>query len=388
MRFNKENPGYLLVYTLLSITIAMGIITIALSRVTVFTAMSQLIVTRAQARQLALGGIVLAISQLTIPEEKNEKPKPEFSGQDKKKEEPSEDPEKKELVRLLTLLNRWRMIKLLQQRDGIQGTIQFCITSEEGKIAINELYDFEKKKFVGEAEKKAGDQNQQQIPETTSSALVEKAMNIKEQMPDGRKVLDMICMTIRSRMGGSASVGEIEGLFKKRNRPLDDVTQLFELPGFSAFKHAVFIQPPEQQKQEKNEKALYLTDLFTVARSSPQIDPWLFSDSVRALLDLARVKQTDPNMLTPEQLKQLKTQINWPTEWDTFLKSLYGKDYASLPKQITPFFKPKFEGKHFAITTYGTVGKVTVKYYAIIERIPARSEQEKPTAVIKQLFQV
>lgn len=69
-RISSKVPGYLLIYTLLMVAIAMGIVTFALSRVTIFGSMSKLMLDRAKARELALGGITLAMSQLLSAEEK------------------------------------------------------------------------------------------------------------------------------------------------------------------------------------------------------------------------------------------------------------------------------------------------------------------------------
>ena len=68
----RNASGFILVYTLLSIAIALGIISLALNRSTIFSGMNQVLIMQTKARQLALGGIALAMSELTV-EEKKEK---------------------------------------------------------------------------------------------------------------------------------------------------------------------------------------------------------------------------------------------------------------------------------------------------------------------------
>ena len=70
MQRMHNRPGYILVFVLMSIAIALGVVSYSLSRVSVFSGMSQIMTMRAKARQLALGGIVLAQSQLIVEEKK------------------------------------------------------------------------------------------------------------------------------------------------------------------------------------------------------------------------------------------------------------------------------------------------------------------------------
>jgi len=372
--------GYIMIYTLLMVGLALGVVAFVMNRVVIFDGLTRLMLQRAQARQLALGGITLAMSELTISEQMEKKSSSAKGLPGQEKEAPPEDPDKKLLVKILPLLNKWQTIPLQQERDGIKGTIHLYIASENGKFNLNDLYDFEKKRFAGEPEKKSAPTGPEQPK--TQSATVEKALAVKEQSSDGRKLLQAVLNALTAQMGTSLSISDLEGFYTKRKKPLDDVTQIMEIPGFAAFKKAIFVQPPSPDKKDQ----IYLTDLFTVSRPSAQIDPWLFSDSVRGVLGLSRVKQSNKKGFTPEQLKQVKLDVNWATEWNTLLQPVYEKDYASLPKTLTPFFRSKCEMTTFSVIAYGTVGKVTVRYYAIIERI--KKEQNKVVLMIKQLYQV
>lgn len=392
MKIHKNVEGYLLIYTLMCIGIAMGVISLALSRVTIMTGLSTTMIARAKARQIALGGITLAISQMTIPDEKKEEKAPEkkqaetAAEGDKKlpeKAAPS-DPEKKFLQKLLVILNKWQTAALTEQHDGVKGKIQFYIACEDGKIDINQLYDFQKKKFFGEADKKPeGQETAPAEPTGPASPIVEKARAIKEQSPDGRKLLEAVLNGLRAKMGVTATVNDLEAFFKERKKPLDDVTQLLQLPGFAFFKNAIFAEP---FLKEKKEKPLYLTDLFTITRISAPLDPWVLSDSVRAVVGISRAKQDQK--ISEEQLNKVKTQVNWAQEWDELVKPFYEKEFSGISKAVTPFFKNQFEPNTFSVLSYGTVGVVTVRYYAIIERMKTQGKDAKPKFIIRQLYQV
>ena len=46
-------------------------------------------------------------------------------------------------------LNRWQTFELTEEIDGLDGEIKLCITCEDGKLDLNQWYDFNKKKFIG-----------------------------------------------------------------------------------------------------------------------------------------------------------------------------------------------------------------------------------------------
>ena len=63
--------------------------------------------------------------------------------------QPEQSSEGKQLLKaILPVINRPQSFALKQAVDGINGTITIVLGSEEGKININKLYDFDKHKFL------------------------------------------------------------------------------------------------------------------------------------------------------------------------------------------------------------------------------------------------
>lgn len=360
MKFEQNKPGYILALTLALMALFMFIATYVSNKGLIFSSFSKTMVDREKARQLAYGGIQLAISQLSV-QEKPEKKEEEHTGilpnekesadakssgggkakdGEKKAEQPSDG---KQLLKvLLPNMGRLQKFNLKQNIDGITGALGIMITSEEGKININRMYDFEKHKFVGEP-----------VPGSKQEAKDETNM---------KKMLQELFGQIREQMGADL-FGEFEKFLKERKYPVNDVTELLTIKGFDAFKNNIFYDPTiADQKASK----LYLTDIFTVSSSKQSIEPWLISNSLASLLKLQRNPEKAP--ATDELLKAFKEKSDWKNDWNKSLKNLYGVEFAGLPKFIVPLLNPVFDPKMFSVFSYATVGSVTVRLIALLER--------------------
>ena len=82
-------------------------------------------------------------------------------------------------------------------------------------------------------------------------------------------------------------------------------------------------------------------------------------------------------------LKQFKLKSQWQTDWNKLLKPLYGKEFNSIPKSLQPFLSGTFEARVFSILSYATVGRVTQRLLAIVER-PATGDSSDMT--IKKVY--
>jgi hypothetical protein len=357
MKIEHNKPGYILALTLALMALFMFIATYVSNKGLIFSSFSKTMVDREKARQLAYGGIQLAISQLSVKEavrkaqdeskEQKESADAKSSGGQgnakdgvKKAEQPSDG---KQLLKVL-LPNKGRLQKfnLKQNIDGITGTLGIMIASEEGKININRMYDFEKHKFVGEP-----------VPGSKQEAKDETNM---------KKMLQELFGQIREQMGADL-FGEFEKFLKERKYPVNDVTELLTIKGFDAFKNSIFYDPTIAGQKGSQ---LYLTDIFTVSSSKQSIEPWLISNSLASLLKL----QGDPEKApaTDELLKVFKEKSDWKNDWNKSLKNLYGVEFAGLPKFVTPLLNPVFDPKMFSVFSYATIGSVTVRLIALLER--------------------
>jgi hypothetical protein len=99
------------------------------------------------------------------------------------------------------------------------------------------------------------------------------------------------------------------------------------------------------------------------------MNPWLLSDSIRALFALKRSEASDSNEKQIEQLlKNLKSVSgDLKTVWEQSLEKLYAKEFKALPNELTTLLAKKFHVATFSVLSYGTVGKITQKVLAIIE---------------------
>ena len=116
-----------------------------MNQVIFYVAFSRTVINREKAKMLALSGVQLAMSKLSLPEKKETK------------ENKAQSPDvmsKKFLEKILPIINRWEIISLKEKTDNIDAEIKICIVCENGKININKLYDFNTHKFVGQESQK------------------------------------------------------------------------------------------------------------------------------------------------------------------------------------------------------------------------------------------
>jgi len=299
---------------------------------------------REQAKMLALGGLQLAMSQLT-PFEKKEEGSP-APGQKKK------SPEQQLFEQIFPIINRWQTFELTQAVEGIDATLRICICAEEGKINLAQLL-------------------------TLAKGSKESIAKLKELYEPIFKNSDLF------KAKENLASALIDSL-SKRKAPFDDVTQLAELPEFATI--PFFYEPPELGAKEK--RGVYLMDLFTIETESAQLEPWLLSDSVCAVLGLKRVEGVDLEKRKQEikpVIEKFNPTIKWDKQqWDSLLKPIYGKDFASLPKGIGALFTAKFEPKIFSVISYGKVGNTVQRIYAILAR--SSGPQGVYTYVIRKLY--
>lgn len=329
---------------------------------------SQTMINREKAKLLALSGIQIAVAQLSYEAEiKDSDKKPtqlpaQVNGlAGEKKGEPSahEQAARKLIQEIVPSLNRWQTFALRQEIDGIDGTIKISLGSEDGKLDLNALYDFEKHAFKG-------DKAQQEI--------------VKQLILDAFK-----------RAGKEDLYAEFEKFLKARQYRLDDSTELLRIPGFIHFKDAVFYPGPSKEKEEeKNKTPVYLTDIFTVWSGKQTLDPWLLSHSMCGLVGVKQTTAQDVESrkkAVEQVVKDLKLEAQWQTDWKKYLSPLYQTEFNALIKGIDRMFDTKFEPKVFSVISYGIVGDVTQKMLAILARTEEKSDKKLAyTVTIKKLY--
>jgi hypothetical protein len=307
---------------------------------TMYSLITQTTVEEEKAKRIALGGVQVAMSQLFTGTEQND------------------ESQIKLLARTVPSINRWQRFPLTEEQEGIDGQLELCIICEQGKLNINTVYDFSKKKFIDEDKPNGG------------------MKTIAEQFFKGMK-----------EYTGKDLFPVFEKLLKNRGYPFNDVTELFSSPEFSLFKNTIFYEPPTAGL--KGKRPVYLTDLFTVDTSSIRMQPWLFSDSVCAVLGLSRAGDGEIKKRAEEiqgMIKTVKVAADWKTDWDKFLKPLYGKDFTSLPKNIDSVFDSQFAPLTFSVLSYGKVGKIIQRMLVIVEKHSVKKGSSASPFIIKKMY--
>lgn len=362
--------GYVLILTLMIISLSVILVTYIANKGSTYIPFARLAIDREKAALLAFSGIQIAMSQLgKQPEKKAEEtPAPTQPGQPQQKQMASAPGDEKSLKTFLTdffpLKNRWQDFTLNKKNDGVDGRIQFCITSEQGKIDINAIYDFKKQKFLGEGQPQG----------------------------DYKKLLQELFVRIEKLVQAKELFKGFEKFLKDRQYRVNDVTELLTIKEFEPFKRSIVVEPVSAEKKSREKKeqlTIYLTDIFTTFSGKPQIDPWLLTDSVAAILELKRKEsgEKEDKESMNELLKKFKRTMNWATDWNTLFSKLYGKEFSALPAGIEALLNPTFDPKMFYIISYGTVGKITQKMVAILERTESSQDDEIVVHVaLKKLY--
>jgi len=338
-RGKGQKHGYILILTLMMIATATVIGTYIFIRGSSYVPYMRTMIEQEKAQALALGGVQVAVSQLSYTQNKQASSAQQPANQQNKQQ----DQKKELLMTILPIINRWQIFPLKEKVDGVSGDINVCLMCEDGKINLNDIYDFQKHVFKG----------------------------ANQQKGDWQKIMKDIMSRVGQLVGGADLFSALEKFLKKQQYQLNDVTQLLNIKEFAVFKDKVFYQPSPEQAQGKI--ALYLTDLFTVHSSGAKLEPWLLSDS---LLGVLKLKQAAPGQIASRKksvkkwLTNFKPTVQWNKDWNKVLKPIYGKD---LPKTIESVLSSTFEPQWFSVLSYGKVGRVTARCMAIMQLVKRAS---------------
>jgi hypothetical protein len=314
--------------------------------VNVGTHFDRRMVDRESVEMLVLGGISLAIAQLGEKigeiEEKDEKGGTEKSKKDRKKDLEAF------LSRVLPHLNRWQVFELDKEIDGIDGELKVCISCENGKININEAFDFKKEDFK----------------------------------PEYKKFLSALKFKGVEKSTGKFLKG-LTKLLKKRKKKIDDISQIRQN------RIELFYEPPKRTKKVREAKPntiLALQDIFTIWTDSDKLEPLFLSDALCSMFNFRRPLAHD-DQLQKETFKKIakniKPNIDQNTEkyWN-ILKPLY-KPKSKFKIKNVKIFSTKFEPTTYSVLSSGKVGDVEQRLLAIIRKSSEKNKKKKPAPSFK-----
>ncbi|MEX0672119.1 MAG: hypothetical protein WD068_02075 [Candidatus Babeliales bacterium] len=330
MSKRHTTSGYVMVLTLMIIGISVILVTQLFNRSRIYQSFMATIVNQQKAQELALAGVRIAQSQLFIEPKKAEAQSGRIGARNLPQEQ---DPDQQALEVILPILNRWQTFPLKRSIDGINGTIELFISAESGKINLNEIFDFSKKKFLGEGQPKG---DYKKILET-----------LLQGMPQGEELLKAL-----------------GAYYRGRGYKLNDTTELFNNSVWAQqFKNDAFAH----KKQDEN-KAVYLTDIFTIYTQGPTVNPWLVSHSLLQLLGIKELADGQEERIEKikNALKGFKKLANWQTDWDNSVRFIYGKNFNSLPKTVDSLWNNQLELTKFSVLSRARVGTVAQSVFAIL----------------------
>jgi len=363
MRQNQnKHAGYIMIFTLLVIAASMVIVTYVGHRGAVHAPFARMAIDREKAKLLALSGIEIIQSQLSVPGQ-TDKPAPSNTPQQETEKKDSDSSAKDLLKRVLPVLNIWQEFSLTEEIDGVDGAISICLMSEEGKININQIYNFKKQAFRGDKAK------------------------------GWQSILQELCKAIEKVTKTTELFSAFEKVFKDRRSKFNDATELIAKKEFGYFKDFLFFAPPIMQKntKDKQQSSIYLTDIFTVWSSSGKIEPWLFSHSLKVLFGFDQSNESQDSKKRKELVdgwtKKFKKTVEWQKDWKTMLQPVYGKELRSLPKNIDSVLSETFDPHFFSVRVHAKVGQVTQQLYAILELTEKQQETSiQYNVAVKKLY--
>lgn len=367
--------------------LATAIVTSLFYQGNAFLPLAKLSIERQKAKNLALGGVQLALSKLnSLPEDIVESD----SKEPQKKQKPKEQ---KLLEQILPSINQWDTVNLTQAVDGVDGKIEFCLSCEQGKINLNQLYDFDKHEFkdlkitVSAVQK---DQNPK------ASAKIDNSLEITDSKVSAyEQALELLFLQVSKITNQEQEPGQILAsllsFLRARQYQLLDVTELLEIPEFSYFKTHVFrerFEPSDPDQVQYDQKNIYLTDLFTVHTNSARLEPWLLSDAILTILDFPRAGTGDiMKAMAAErpQIKNFKVNSRWQTDWDQTVGLMYGVKFNALPKLAVDLFDTRFNPRVFSVLSYGTASNITQGVLAIIK---LQTQGKTASFVVEKLYSI
>jgi hypothetical protein len=336
---NKK--GYILFLLFSVLSVCSILISLCFSRTMVYQQLMNLVTTEQQCQQLALSSVGIAQAILTPQKEEKEKAQTTPEKQNNEKE----SPEKKLFTQIFPYFNKEKKIKLTEKIDHFDATITISLQSEHGKLNLNSLYDFDKKKFINE-----GKPN------------------------DCRKLCIWLFEKISQITGKPNLMTAFENILKKRELEFNDPLELLTDKDFKEqFTDNIFIN------FEAKNKKLFLTDIFTVYTeaedTNKQLSPWLFSISWQTLLDL-KTKESKEDIQT--FIKKSSGTLNWkeesnsssssPNAWnDGGFKDFYQKEYKDLPQEIKSILTTSFEANIFSLLVKARIAETVSSIFTIVK---------------------
>lgn len=335
--------GYILFLMFTVLSVCSVLISLYFSQVVVYRQLMTVLITKEKTNRLALSAVSLVQGLMTPKDEKDEEKQATIPAPGAQETKLSQD--QKLLLQLSDCWNKELIYQLSSKEGEPDAKIAVSVQSEQGKLNLNSLYDFEKKKFLFEGTPK-----------------------------DRKKLCVWLFEKIATMSKKPSLFPAFEKYLAKRNFDINDVTELLSIQEFAEiFSSDLFIQFSEKKQTDEPEQSaetqfskIFLTDLFTVSTEQETINPWLFSPSWIKILDL-KPKQK----LNIEEKKKIFSQVsktaNWESDWNKNLKDFYQKEYKDLPQEIKTILTTEFEANIFSLLLKANIEETNSTIFTIVK---------------------
>ncbi|NBQ17142.1 hypothetical protein EBU24_02395 [bacterium] len=323
------------------LTVALLAVTRMYYKGSIYNLFIPVVVKRDQAKRLALSGVHIAIAQLALHDSELVPLKGESSKDEQDKQQKPEQRRKDLLKTVLHVLNNWQTFTLEEVKDGVDGEVKICITSENGKIPLQALIDYKKREFI------------------------------KTDKIDGAEILKFVSEKLKTIASDVDFMECFTRYIKNIPEQMTDIGQLLTIKELKPLARDFFYEPLFNQEGQEGKKTIYLADLFTIWNQSATIDPLVLSPSVRFILGCEYPSgKTD---IESEQIQMVAEKFpfsyaSWQKDWDTYLKPIYKQEYKTIAPAFLPLLSGKFEPRVFSVLSYGKIGRINQKLLAIVER--------------------
>ena len=379
----KKQPGYILVLTLMIISLAVGLVTAIVRQSFNYRRQLCTSIERGRVRMFALSSLEIALAQVSRVVAKNATQKesvkqPAASPQAKQPPAPQQaggtagdkkDPMQEWAEKVFPYLNRWQTFDFDGSTDGFEGVMRIYIASENGKLNIASLEKSVEQKQPAAQSPPRTPQNPQQgrgapPPATQGSATQgsgarQPGQQQSGQQPSSQQNEKKDALTFVDQLFMKDKEVSLRGAlkdFKTRfKRPPEDPSELLRIKNFDKYKDLLFMNP------EASDRSLVIMDLFTTVTPDAKINPFLASRSLKKLLGFT--ESNDTKALA----KGVKSSMNWASDWDKVLAPVYGKTYASLDPAVKEMLSPAFKVSAFSVFSSCKVGSITQRVYALLE---------------------
>lgn len=312
--------GFIFIYVLLLSFIILSIGTYVFNKGIILTPFVRASSNEQKLRALVLGVVQQCVVQLAIPKQDDTQ---------QKKEEPQKiNTTAIDFELFFPLINRWQEYELREKIEGIDANVSICFICEEGKFNLNNFFDFK-----------------------------EKSLKKESPIDELSKMLEMFQI--------KGFKDQLEQFFKKRSKPLDDVTELLQDDYFQKhFGKRIFYIP---SKESDEKKEIYLLDLFTLYNPNVQLNPFFLSDSVTQLFEFRRAA-TQPLEERKKHIesvkKELKESFSFADDWKKFIQPMYQKPIG----RFVPFFKKTISCNFFSAVCRVKIGQRSETVFVIFSR--------------------